>query len=194
VVALVCIVHLLTSIPSASAEGISRIYNLALGIGALDVHNSSRLSDRLHADIILDAFFLHGLLCDVDKSQRRLAVPHAGLQRHRFDNALDERNYRMAGTSQEMWGHACNRCMYVYCGDDGNWCKISTETPAYLLTTSSDYVSAGVTDGVMVGHACCSIHDCTIPLHSQQHQFCPTHSSHKLLCCVENCSNPVGTS
>jgi len=56
-----------------------------------------------------------------------------------------------------------------------------------------DYVSAGVTDGVTVGHPCCSIRDCTVPLASQQHQYCPTHVNHQLLCCVENCIRSVQT-
>lgn len=111
---------------SASAEGISRIYNLALGQTASDIPNSSRLHDKLHGDLVLDAFFLHSLLRNVDKLQVRLSVPHGGLQRHRFDDALDERNYQMAGTGQEMWAHACKKCMYIYKGEDGNWCRLLT--------------------------------------------------------------------
>jgi hypothetical protein len=150
--------------------------------------NSSRLSHLLHADVVLDAFFLHALLRDFDENNHQLSLPHTGLQRHRFDCALDQRNYRMAGTGQEMWAHACDKCMYTYQGDDGNWCKPPISKVWNLLTTSPDYVSAGVTDGVTLGHPCCSIHDCTIPLASQQHLFCPAHANHQLLCCIQNCS------
>ncbi|KAJ7622543.1 hypothetical protein B0H17DRAFT_964274 [Mycena rosella] len=27
----------------------------------------------------------------------------------------------MAGTGQDMWAHACNPCMKIYQGEDGNW-------------------------------------------------------------------------
>ena len=170
---------------SASAEGITLIYNLALGINAFNVPNRSHLSDQLHPDVIHDLFFL--------KFQKWLAVPHSKLQRHRFDGVLDERNYCMAGTGQEMWGHACSKCMHIYLSADGNWCKLSMAILLHLLILpiSSDYVSAGITDRVTVGHPCCLIHNCTIPLASQQHHFCRTHADHQLLCRIENCSHPM---
>lgn len=131
-----CFSYLLIATYSASAVGIARIYNLALGSGISNVPNSSRLSDLLHVDVVLDAFFLHGLLRDFDKNCCQLSVPHSGLQRHRFDDALDKRNYRMAGTGQEMWAHACNKCMYIYQRDDGNWCKDGICKALCLLTIS----------------------------------------------------------
>jgi hypothetical protein len=114
---------LLTGGFSASAEAIARIYNLALGHGASDVGNSSRLSDRLVGEVVLDSFFLHALLRGHDDNLEKLSLPHGGLQGRRFDQALNERNYRMAGTGQEMWAHACRKCMYVFRGSNGNWCK-----------------------------------------------------------------------
>ena len=105
---------------SASAESIARVYNLALGITALNIGNSSRLTHSLSAELVLDTFFLHGLLRDSDVRNQKLSLPHGGLQRHRFDQALDVRNNRMAGTGQEMWAHACNKCMHFYRGTDGH--------------------------------------------------------------------------
>jgi hypothetical protein len=100
------------------------VYNLALGLNPMGESSvgSSRLSHHLHSDLVLDAFFLHGLLRDVDRYGERLALPHGGLQRHRFDEALDRRNHRMAGTGQEMWAHRCYKCVKFYRGSDGVIC------------------------------------------------------------------------
>lgn len=105
---------------SASAESIARVYNLALGISELP--NASRLSHQLTGELVLDTFFCHTVLRDKSMRHEILHLPHRGSQRHRLDDALRERNFRMIGTGQEMWAHTCNRCMKVYQGEDGNWC------------------------------------------------------------------------
>ncbi|KAJ7231496.1 hypothetical protein C8J57DRAFT_1480895 [Mycena rebaudengoi] len=88
-------------------------------------------------DIVLDSFLLHGILRDKNKQQEVLSVPHNSSQNHRLDQALAERNYCMTGTGQDMWAHACNKCMKIYQGQDGLW---------YRMT-------GGVHDGVTVRHA-----------------------------------------
>ncbi|KIM76724.1 hypothetical protein PILCRDRAFT_77520 [Piloderma croceum F 1598] len=159
----------------ASAESISRVYNMALGVSLSEIPNSSRLSQNLYGDLVLDAFLLHSLLRDADVRGEQLSLLHGGLQRHRLDIALDQRNYRMAGTGQEMWAHACNKCMALYRGPD----------------EAIYYVTAGVTDGVTMGHACCSVQDCTISLADQQDWFCTIHEDLKLKCCIYACSMPA---
>jgi hypothetical protein len=106
---------------SSSAEGIASVYNSALGVS--HVQNGSRLSHLLTGEVVLDAFFCHAVLRDKCGRQEVLSVPHDGPQRHRLDEALQERNYRMAGTGQEMWAHACDKCMKVYRDNDGRLCK-----------------------------------------------------------------------
>ncbi|KAJ7016595.1 hypothetical protein C8F04DRAFT_506465 [Mycena alexandri] len=103
----------------SSAEGISRIYNLALGQSSIP--NASRLSHLLDGDLVLDAFFHHAVLRDKSFRHQTLSLPHTGAQRNRLDEVLQERNYHMVGTGQEFWAHTCNRCMKVYKGEDGNW-------------------------------------------------------------------------
>lgn len=44
-------------------------------------------------------------------------------------------------------------------------------------------------DGVTVGHPCCSVHECMIPLASKRKRFCPTHADMELLCRVKGCTN-----
>ena len=66
---------------------------------------------------------------------------------------------------------------------------IASEPP--LISIDTDYVTAGVSDGVKCGHTCCTIHDCTIPLSDQQDRFCPTHEDQQFICCIQGCQNPV---
>lgn len=54
-------------------------------------------------------------------------------------------------------------------------------------------LSACVTDGVTVGHACCSVHDCKVPLASQRHHFCPDHEYLRFVCRVDSCTNAAST-
>lgn len=61
-----------------------------------------------------------------------------------------------------------------------------------LTICFSDSVSAAVTDGVTVGHTCCSVEgNCMIPLASPRDRFCPTHSHKKLECFVQDCAEPA---
>jgi len=65
----------------ASAESIARVYNLALGVNPMGEGSvcSAHLSHHLYSDLVLDAFFLHGLLRDADRYDERLVLPHSGL-------------------------------------------------------------------------------------------------------------------
>ncbi|KAJ6609392.1 hypothetical protein B0H10DRAFT_1813877, partial [Mycena sp. CBHHK59/15] len=157
----------------SSAEGITRIYNLALDVSSIP--NASRLSHQLDGELVLDAFFCHAVLRDKSSQHKVLSIPHHGTQRHRLDQALEERNYRMVGTGQELWAHTCDRCMKVYQGEDGHWYQIT----------------AGVHDGVTVCHLTCFVHDCTEPLPSQKARFCVPHTYLKNICYIHGCNSPT---
>ncbi|KAJ7503848.1 hypothetical protein B0H11DRAFT_1613914, partial [Mycena galericulata] len=154
-----------------TCQGISRVYNQALGVS--DLPNASRLVNELTGDHVLDAFLLYAILKVKNGRREPLSLPHHGHQDHRFDEALAERNYRMAGTGQPMWAHACNRCMKIYQGEDGNWYRIT----------------AGVHDRVTVRHLCCSVHDCQEALPTQRHHFCFTHRDLIQQCCILGCES-----
>ncbi|KAJ7623919.1 hypothetical protein DFH06DRAFT_1340239 [Mycena polygramma] len=157
----------------SSAESIGHIYNLALGVSSIP--NASRLSHNLDGELVLDAFFYHSVLRDKCTQRQILSVPHGGNKRHRLDQALQERNYRMIGTGQEMWAHTCDRCMKVYQGEDGNW---------YQMT-------AGVHDGVTVRNPTCKVHDCTEPLPTQKSRFCAIHDHLNNICYINGCNAAV---
>lgn len=80
---------------SATSQGIARVYNQALG--ASDQPNHSQLSHELSGELVLDSFILYALLKDKRNRQESLVLLHRGYQNHRFDEALAERNLRMAG-------------------------------------------------------------------------------------------------
>ncbi|KAF8577485.1 hypothetical protein K439DRAFT_1364649, partial [Ramaria rubella] len=160
----------------ASAQSISRVYNMALKMPGENQSNASTfLKQSMDSELILNAFFLHALLRGHTRQVVCLTLPHNGGHNDRFTNALKERNFRIASTGQEMWGHACNDCAKMYTGQDG---KI------YHMT-------AGVTNGITVGHLCCQVHDCKVPLQHPHHRFCPTHRHFNDLCCVKGCSLTV---
>ncbi|KAJ6528498.1 hypothetical protein B0H19DRAFT_1333904 [Mycena capillaripes] len=83
-------------------QSIAKIYNMALSPPTTEIPNSSRLSHELSAALVLDAFFLHALLRHKDTRQELLVLPHDGLQKFRFIQAMDERNLFMAGTGEEI--------------------------------------------------------------------------------------------
>ncbi|KAJ7234697.1 hypothetical protein C8J57DRAFT_1089536, partial [Mycena rebaudengoi] len=152
-----------------TCQGISRVYNMSLG--ASEIPTASQLLNELSGDLVLEAFLLHSVLRDKQERQEVLFLPHHTYQNHRLDHVLAERNLRMAGTGQEMWAHACNRCMKIYKGEDDNW---------YRMT-------AGVHDGVTVRHLCCTVHDCTEALPTQRDHFCATHRHLIKVCCIRGC-------
>lgn len=48
-----------------------------------------------------------------------------------------------------------------------------------------------VTDGVTVGHPCCAVHDCKVPLARQYHRYCPEHEAMDSVCAIRDCPNAV---
>lgn len=46
-------------------------------------------------------------------------------------------------------------------------------------------------DGVTIGHTCCSVHECKVPLSSKRDRFCTEHSNQQSLCRVIDCPLPA---
>lgn len=49
-------------------------------------------------------------------------------------------------------------------------------------------MQSAVCDGDTIGHRCCRVHDCKVPLSTNKHRFCPTHDHLKTQCAVTDCS------
>lgn len=107
---------------------------MALSPPTTSIPKSAHLSHNLSDVLVLDAFFLHALLRHKDSRQEQLELPHGGLQKVRFIRAMDERNYFMAGTGQEMWPHACDNCMKKWITPDGVVCELLTFKVVFVET------------------------------------------------------------
>lgn len=157
--------------------------------------NNFVLNNKLTAELVYEAFFLHGLILDAYNRGVSLTLPNGSEQRDRLDRALEERNKRMVGTGQEFWAHRCQVCMQLFQGADGKICGSSTEAwkRYFLLMTPIcvDAADAGTMDGVTMGFPCCSVEGiCCIDLKTPKERFCPIHSDRKDKCFVAGCDLP----
>ena len=48
-------------------------------------------------------------------------------------------------------------------------------------------IQAAVCDGNTIGHPCCTVHDCKLPLDNHRLRFCSHHQDHRNICAVEGC-------
>jgi CxC6 like cysteine cluster associated with KDZ transposases len=131
------------------------------------------ISLQLDYETVGDSFIISSLInwhCD---HETVLQVPHkASSQTQRWQVAINSRNFAMAGPGQPTWNHACDLCTKHTRAVDG-W-----------------YVGAirsVVTDGVSLGHPCCGVHDCTLPLVSNRDRYCAKHQNLHNKCAVVAC-------
>lgn len=59
--------------------------------------------------------------------------------------------------------------------------------PLSSLIPGLVYISAGVTDGVTVGHPCCFVLNCQEPLEKGRDRYCPLHRHLTEICAVDGC-------
>jgi hypothetical protein len=62
-----------------------------------------------------------------------------------------------------------------------------------LLLLDTDCLSAAVIDGVTIGHPCCSVLNCSIPLAKQKDKFCPQHALMAGVCHIDGCTSSAET-
>ncbi|KAG9310711.1 hypothetical protein JVU11DRAFT_9309 [Chiua virens] len=51
--------------------------------------------------------------------------------------------------------------------------------------------SVVVTDGICIGHPCCSQHNCQVPLRNGKDRFCPIHVSFNEICAIVDCKKKI---
>lgn len=143
--------------------------------------------------IILDTFFLHAVLKDRERQGISLHSKHSAVHGERLAEVMHDRNERSAGTGLNHWSHKCDDCrVKVYedrSGMECEWINFHDRPKHVLLVCPKDIVSAAVTDGVTLGHPCCSEHECKIPLHTVKEEFCPVHAVLNLQCCIKGCQD-----
>lgn len=93
----------------------------------------------------------------------------------------------MEGVGQEAYPHACDLCFHVL-EKDGAPCKfVSDHSDHVAYERIIDKIQAAVCDGNNMGHPCCGVHDCKIPLQTRTDRFCPSHKSREKKCAIDNC-------
>ena len=183
----------------ASATNCARIYNETsrqLQTGSPPVAWPFNLS--VTSSQVYEAFTLLSLLEDCQLQKSTLVVPHKGSLHgmNRFAEAVRSRNERLRLCSQPELFHYCNKCTRFY---SGKYFELELECvilqankyPIVLWTALQRKVSVVVIDGVCVGHPCCGVPNCKIPLKTNRDRFCPVHDSQNRICAVVECRNPV---
>ncbi|KAI0072001.1 hypothetical protein K474DRAFT_1711971 [Panus rudis PR-1116 ss-1] len=130
---------------------------------------------QLKNEHVWDAFTVLCLLEDCNKRGTILRVPHGGDQSARFIKAMEERNKRIRTDGMPEVAHFCDKCTHFYKDADGKDAK----------------TSCIVIDGITIGHPCCAVHNCKIPLARSRDRFCPTHEDQKYICSILRCNEPV---
>lgn len=128
--------------------------------------------ETLTTNHVWDGFIIKSLLEDCQQHKRELVVPHSGHQNTRFTMAMSARNEAMILYGQPNILHYCDKCIRFYEDEKKNQSRV------WPL----------VTDGISMGHPCCSFFRCTIPLTSNQDRFCPTHCHLVNVCSIVGCS------
>ncbi|KAF8890918.1 hypothetical protein BD779DRAFT_1610685 [Infundibulicybe gibba] len=127
-----------------SATNCARLYNLTLSQKAPP--SGWDFGFTLRTEHVWDSFTILSLLEDFSQRQKTLTVPHLGLQKDRYTEAVKARNI--------LW--------------------------------------VVVIDGVTVGHPCCAVHNCHIPLGNNRHRFCPVHMvSQNHICAIVGCEAQI---
>ncbi|KAF8588794.1 hypothetical protein K439DRAFT_1645329 [Ramaria rubella] len=165
-----------------SSENCARTYNQALqmpnahqannGTPEVPLLGSWVLSLTMSGGHVLDGFLLYSLLLDKAEHNETLVMPHdAASQKLHLEPVMAERNVTMEGIGQEHYAHACDLCGKMYENDEGELVKLQ---------------GAGIT----IGHPCCVIHDCKIPLeNASQDVYCPAHLRYESKCAVTVCES-----
>jgi hypothetical protein len=132
---------------------------------------------KLTTEHVWDAFVLlsRALLEDHKEQHTVLQLPHTGKQKDRFTKEMANRNERIIREGQPEIAHYCDKCMQTFRAQSGELYK----------------VEAAITDGLTIGHPCCSFFACPIPLTSNRHRFCLSHTHLHLQCAVVGCSAAV---
>ncbi|KAF5345361.1 hypothetical protein D9758_008449 [Tetrapyrgos nigripes] len=132
------------------------------------------VSARLRPEDVLNGFFLYSLLLHKAERSAVLILPHdEKSHRMRLRDELALRNKLMEGVGQEQYLHACDLCFKVYEDENGVQRKLQ----------------AAVCDGITIGHPCCAVHDCQVPLASHADRFCSVHMmSIGKKCAVVDCN------
>ena len=160
--------------PRTSATNCARLYNVMF---ANHTPPDGWFGFTVTPDHVWDGFVLLALLEDCESRHQRLILPHTGLQRDCFHHAMHSRNLRFRLYHQPESRHYCSKCMRIYTGPEG---------PVIVWVV--------VIDGITIGHPCCLVHNCFVPLPNNRQRYCTVHAaSHDAQCAIIGCTAHVMT-
>jgi len=143
---------------------------------------------------VYDAFTVLCLLEYHHGRNEFLRVPHGGLQKDRYTEAIRRRNLSIRAYGQPEIRHQCAKCVRMYQGpEDAEPSKFSN---VLVKLQSSDMFFTGrvmmhVIDGNAMGRPKCAVHNCKVPLDSNRDKFCIDHLSLRDICCIVGCEERV---
>lgn len=110
------------------------------------------------------------------------------------DAHVKARNARIKLYGQKELLHRCKTCTCTYKDALGN--RVSNICCNYWpqetdMSSAIKSVWVAVMDGVTLGHTCCAVHNCKIPLATSQDRYCPTHRGLSIVCAIKDCSEHV---
>jgi hypothetical protein len=93
------------------------------------------------------------------------------------------RNEFIATIGQEAYPHICNICFHIVQNDGPP--RALAHLPGWFVAYDClGSVHAAITDGITIGHPCCSIHTCSEELPRITACFCNTHQDWQNICAV----------
>jgi hypothetical protein len=148
------------------------------------------MTTSLSSKQVWHTFFLHSLLRDSLECGTPLVLPDAGDHDDHLKHALELRNQHILHYGQWEKMHACSVCKKFISGSgyQGKSGSISQFAIYLLLINSAESCRAVVVDGHYMGRPSCKLHNCTIPLGNNRHQFCSYHLKYSKQCVVTDCN------
>jgi hypothetical protein len=125
--------------PRSSATNCARVYNLSIGDYTRKLQTQYRLlNTEMTMDHVWDAFFLHGLILDANRSNDRLTLPNNEVEHQdRYSAALQVRNLKYQGPMRDGWNHCCDTCSRTVARAEGNGKLFRLDQAIYSSYTSS---------------------------------------------------------
>lgn len=135
------------------------------------------------------------LLEHYEREQGTLIVPHVADEKDRLSVPIASRNKQFDDHGQPEWAHYCEKCIRFTKFDDTGepiGAYICTTYFSILLILYLEMVRAIVSDGVTIGHPCCSVAHCAEPLlNVKRDRFCKGHQYRHTVCAVDECENNI---
>ncbi|KAF7304605.1 hypothetical protein HMN09_00863800 [Mycena chlorophos] len=146
-------------------------------------------SFKLRPEHVWNAFIVLCLLEDHQRRGETLRVPHTGGP----EGSFYEGDVRSECTLSVLWSAGLGPLLQQVfaCVQERRWNTLYAISFSLLLFSVAHQFPARihviVADGITIGHPCCGVRHCTVPLASNRDRYCPDHVDEEKICAVETC-------